>query len=160
MNAEQIAAERARRAIPNNVAVTFEDTTNNDLIALSEDMQVSAQIRLWARAEVEYRAANGIYYDLDPGRDYRLRRRVFETGAEAARGFAEDDAVMERLPKVDRNYYRADVAAERMRARLEAAPDRVCDACGATFKALLGPDLCTSCWTAYMATEAAKAGRR
>lgn len=150
-NAKQIAADRAHRDIPHGLQVIFEDTTDNDLDGVIANSvlpyphgQFSAATRMHARAEANYREAFGIVVDLDPRG--RVRRRVVDTPEKLEAAMQLAEAETKALPPpVDRSRWSTKILLDH-KAAYDAAPERKCKECGATFKALHGPEFCTACW--------------
>ncbi len=117
---EQIAASQQRQQIPVLWQLQFQTWSDGALLSLNEDETADIEVRSYAGWELDYRAA-----------------------------FGKTALPEKRAPKVDRTKWTLVGATKTLKEQYDAAPERTCDACGTTFKALKGPELCTPCWDAF-----------
>lgn len=66
-NVEAVAIANQRAKIPTNIAVTFEQMTNDELASMALDDKLKPDTRAYAGWELDYREAMSIevYYDAD-----------------------------------------------------------------------------------------------
>lgn len=145
---QQVGADRNHQQIPFPILAIFEDTTDAAIQSMVDDPALDVTFRMYARYELAYRTAYGILVDFDP-KTWNIRHRTFASDAALLAGIAEDEAVRKATKPVDRTRWLRGISPETLKAQYDAAPERTCDACGAVFKALRGPELCTPCWTAF-----------
>lgn len=144
---ERINTRENRQLIPERTRLTFDQYTNRELEGMALDTEVSVSMRTYARYELAYREAWGIYVDLDPDSDVERHHRL-ET---------EQDMRVLRT-QLDQETAATHANAEALRARMALAPERpvfvdiTCPGCGQSFKSqqLHGPlakrrPLCSAC---------------
>lgn len=143
-----IAAEQRRRMIPPFAQIIFTDTTNEGLHSMTTVAGCRDEsMRAYARWELDYRTAAGIWVDTDPAGD--IRAHDISTDPKAAQLLQTEEREAKtsagRLQAALRNWRDS---LTTMKAAMEAAPVRTCEDCGVTFTTLHGPELCTACWRA------------
>lgn len=125
----RIRSEQNRQLIPAGWRLTFDGVTSEALTSMCDDAGLPGAIRTYARYELAYRDAWGIFVDIDPESGIE---RHHDISTEAKRHDVEAmiEAEMHRLKR------RADAMTSRMTLAIEhpVFVDMTCSSCGRSFK--------------------------